>query len=74
MVADKTMYEFYKGGLEEYLLTIANMVSFHCFADETSCQTYLFYTFVVSIVRDVQRTVGTKRLVEFHDSKVAYFH
>lgn len=27
MVADKTMYEFYKGGLEEYLLTIANMVS-----------------------------------------------
>lgn len=27
MVADKTMYEFYKDGLEEYLLTIANMVS-----------------------------------------------
>ena len=35
MVADKTMYEFYKGGLEEYLLTIANMVSFHCFGMET---------------------------------------
>ena len=26
MVADKTMYQFYKDGLEEYLLTIANMV------------------------------------------------
>lgn len=26
MVADKTMHEFYKDGLEEYLLTIANMV------------------------------------------------
>ena len=26
MVADKTMYAFYKDGLEEYLLTIANMV------------------------------------------------
>lgn len=31
MVADKTMYEFYMGGLEEYLLTIANMVCFYCF-------------------------------------------
>ena len=29
MVADKTMYEFYKDGLEEYLLTIANMVCNH---------------------------------------------
>ncbi|XP_015763336.1 PREDICTED: A disintegrin and metalloproteinase with thrombospondin motifs 7-like isoform X1 [Acropora digitifera] len=27
MVADQTMYKFYKDGLEEYLLTIANMVS-----------------------------------------------
>ncbi|CAH3023459.1 unnamed protein product [Porites evermanni] len=27
MVADQTMYQFYKDGLEEYLLTIANMVS-----------------------------------------------
>ena len=26
MVADQTMYAFYKDGLEEYLLTIANMV------------------------------------------------
>ena len=26
MVADQTMYKFYKDGLEEYLLTIANMV------------------------------------------------
>ena len=28
MVADKTMHEFYKDGLEEYLLTIANMVCY----------------------------------------------
>lgn len=28
MVADKTMHEFYKEGLEEYLLTIANMVCY----------------------------------------------
>lgn len=27
MVADQSMYKFYKDGLEEYLLTIANMVS-----------------------------------------------
>ena len=40
LVADKTMYEFYKGGLEEYLLTIANMVSIHCFGDRISCQSY----------------------------------
>ena len=53
LVADKTMYEFYKGGLEEYLLTIANMVSFHCFGNEISWQAYFFYTFVVNIVRCV---------------------
>ena len=29
MVADQTMYQFYKDGLEEYLLTIANMVCYH---------------------------------------------
>ena len=29
MVADQTMYQFYKDGLEEYLLTIANMVCYY---------------------------------------------
>lgn len=29
MVADKTMYQFYKDGLAEYLLTIANMVCYY---------------------------------------------
>lgn len=31
MVADETMYAFYKDGLEEYLLTIANMVSWYSY-------------------------------------------
>lgn len=52
MVADKTMYEFYKGGLQEYLLTIANMVCSYCYWDKPSCQTYLFCTFFVSILRN----------------------
>ncbi len=38
MVADKTMYEFYKDGLEEYLLTIANMVCNHQFTLKTFIQ------------------------------------
>lgn len=29
MVADQAMYQFYKDGLEEYLLTIANMVCYY---------------------------------------------
>jgi len=33
MVADQTMYAFYKDGLEEYLLTIANMVCYHFIVD-----------------------------------------
>lgn len=31
MVADETMYAFYRDGLEEYLLTIANMVGWYSY-------------------------------------------
>lgn len=59
MVADETMYAFYRDGLEEYLLTIANMVGWYSYTlipslcDDFALNSNIFNSFGSHIYRNL---------------------